>query len=762
MAERKHCNKPTLMGTETEEDVDNGKDQDIFDINEALGLDLFEGDIQIDDAQERNSLIGDEYRWPKTIPYYLEDSLDINAKGVILKAFEQYRLKSCIDFKPWTGEANYISVIKASGCWSKVGNRHMGRQELSIGANCEKIATIEHEFLHALGFWHEQSRSDRDDYVTIMWDRISEGREHNFNKYSDKVSDSLNAPYDYTSMMHYSKNAFRNGTEPTIITKIPEFSNVIGQRMEFSDTDLQKLNRLYNCTSSLSFMDTCSFEFNNICGMIQGSSDTADWQHVLQVPAGPNTDHTNMGNCEASGHFMHFSTSAGTVGSNAILESRILYPKRGFQCLQFYYYNSRSENDVLNILIREYDGSNSNGSLKHVGQIKGNVVDYWQLHHFSLNVTNKFRVVFEGKKGAGTSGGGLSIDDINLSETQCPGHIWHIRNFTQLLNTSSSGTDGKIYSPRFQSSEGYEFQIGLYINGTGENPSALAIYFYLTSGKNDDQLQWPCPWKQVTMMLMDQHPDIRHRMSHQRSVTTNPTELQSNENNYLWDRPDKVGKLVNDSDGTQFYRGPGRGTSSFLTHDRLESREFIKGNDVYFLLTLEDVSHLVNSQPIFTTTTTTTTATTTTTTTPLPAVTTEPITDQCKDHKCENNGVCVIEKNKPVCRCQVGEDWWFMGERCEKKGKSEDTIIIAVSSCVAVFTVMLVITIVSTYCVKQKYRRKSEDTVIQNMHTIDYQSLSLARHPQHWSFDPYSSSNYIPMTWKRKDALMSWSVFARY
>nr|XP_014348792.1 PREDICTED: LOW QUALITY PROTEIN: meprin A subunit beta [Latimeria chalumnae] len=708
MAERKHCNKvnelerrkrkqlsqalclfadqlintlnfllvcftlfqPTLMGTETEEDVDNGKDQDIFDINEALGLDLFEGDIQIDDAQERNSLIGDEYRWPKTIPYYLEDSLDINAKGVILKAFEQYRLKSCIDFKPWTGEANYISVIKASG---PIETRY-----LHISAHANAIAT-------AIG-----------SEVKVL------------------IAKALQQD-------------------------VPE-----------------------GTASSLSFMDTCSFEFNNICGMIQGSSDTADWQHVLQVPAGPNTDHTNMGNCEASGHFMHFSTSAGTVGSNAILESRILYPKRGFQCLQFYYYNSRSENDVLNILIREYDGSNSNGSLKHVGQIKGNVVDYWQLHHFSLNVTNKFRVVFEGKKGAGTSGGGLSIDDINLSETQCPGHIWHIRNFTQLLNTSSSGTDGKIYSPRFQSSEGYEFQIGLYINGTERNPSALAIYFYLTSGKNDDQLQWPCPWKQVTMMLMDQHPDIRHRMSHQRSVTTNPTELQSNENNYLWDRPDKVGKLVNDSDGTQFYRGPGRGTSSFLTHDRLESREFIKGNDVYFLLTLEDVSHLVNSQPIFTTTTTTTTATTTTTTTPLPAVTTEPITDQCKDHKCENNGVCVIEKNKPVCRCQVGEDWWFMGERCEKKGKSEDTIIIAVSSCVAVFTVMLVITIVSTYCVKQKYRRKSEDTVIQNMHTIDYQSLSLARHPQHWSFDPYSSSNYIPMTWKRKDALMSWSVFARY
>lgn len=73
------------------------------------------------------------------------------------------------------------------------------------------------------------------------------GREHNFNIYDDSVSDSLNVPYDYTSVMHYSKTAFRNGTEPTIVTRISDFEDVIGQRMDFSDYDLLKLNRLYNC-----------------------------------------------------------------------------------------------------------------------------------------------------------------------------------------------------------------------------------------------------------------------------------------------------------------------------------------------------------------------------------------------------------------------------------------------------------------------------------------------------------------------------------
>lgn len=55
-----------------------------------------------------------------------------------------------------------------------VGDQQVG-QNLSIGSGCDHKAIIEHELLHALGFYHEQSRTDRDDYVTIHWDEILQG-----------------------------------------------------------------------------------------------------------------------------------------------------------------------------------------------------------------------------------------------------------------------------------------------------------------------------------------------------------------------------------------------------------------------------------------------------------------------------------------------------------------------------------------------------------------------------------------------------------
>ena len=85
----------------------------------------------------------------------------------------------------------------------------------------------------------------------------SSGKEHNFKTYDDKVSSALGVPYDYGSVMHYSKTSFNIESEPTIVTKIPSFMDVIGQRMGFSASDLTKLNRLYKCSKLTNEKDRC-------------------------------------------------------------------------------------------------------------------------------------------------------------------------------------------------------------------------------------------------------------------------------------------------------------------------------------------------------------------------------------------------------------------------------------------------------------------------------------------------------------------------
>ena len=89
--------------------------------------------------------------------------------------------KDCIKFVPRTTEAVYLNIHSGSGCWSYVGkNRAPGPQDLSImvgsGHSCLFLGTIMHELTHAIGFWHEQSRFDRDDYLTINWANIAEGK----------------------------------------------------------------------------------------------------------------------------------------------------------------------------------------------------------------------------------------------------------------------------------------------------------------------------------------------------------------------------------------------------------------------------------------------------------------------------------------------------------------------------------------------------------------------------------------------------------
>ncbi|XP_062395704.1 meprin A subunit beta-like [Sardina pilchardus] len=544
----------------------------------VTGLNLFDGDIV--ESNSRSSILRKDARWNTSIPYLLDDTLDLHSKGIILRAFEQFRLKSCINFTPWQKEDYFINIQKKEGCYSYVGKVSPGGQTVSIGSGCAYIDTVEHELLHALGFYHEQSRYDRDDHVTIIWENIDKGFENNFNKQSEDSSSLLNTSYDYTSVMHYSADAFTNGNGSTIITKQPEFQDVIGKSVEMSSTDTLELNRLYSCNTSVSFFDHCDFEDKDMCEMRICSKISAAWERVSQDDGGPHSDHTYLDNSsQGSGFFMHFSTMTGEVGDSARLTTRRMTPGRScqVQCLQFYYYYSGTKTDLLNIYIREFDSEeDAEGTHRLMGQITGSPADYWQIHHVPLNASKTFRVEFEGRKGTGQSSGGFSVDDINLSETECPHHTWQIRNIEKVLNTSDYGTI--LYSPRYYSTDGYGFQILAQLKTT-----VIGLFVRLVSGNHDDKLEWPLAWRQITFLMLDQNPDMQLRMSQQWSLTTDPAKMNGK---LFWGNPREVGSLTQVSDET-FYASSGIGQGTFMTLEDLQKRDFLKGGDAILFFTMQ-------------------------------------------------------------------------------------------------------------------------------------------------------------------------------
>jgi len=79
--------------------------------------------------------------------------------------------------------------------------------------------------------------------MTIKPNFFYPGLENNFRKYSYEEVDNLGEPYDYNSVLHYGPNAFSNGNGPTIEPN--ERGAQIGQRVGFSEIDLNKINKLY-------------------------------------------------------------------------------------------------------------------------------------------------------------------------------------------------------------------------------------------------------------------------------------------------------------------------------------------------------------------------------------------------------------------------------------------------------------------------------------------------------------------------------------
>ncbi|XP_012713828.2 low choriolytic enzyme [Fundulus heteroclitus] len=217
---------------------------------------VLHGDIAVPTTFTRNAdpCAFNVCKWPKSggyvqIPYYISPDFSEAERRIINLGILSFHQRTCIRFVPWSsGVRDFIYFFSEpnSRCWSYLG-RQRGTQHISLEKNrCVYFSTVQHELLHALGFHHEQVRSDRDEYVWILYNNIQQDKHYLFEK---QPTNNLGTPYDFGSVMHYNNYAFSSNGLPTILAK-SNHNLAFGNASEMSENDIARVNKLYRCYGS--------------------------------------------------------------------------------------------------------------------------------------------------------------------------------------------------------------------------------------------------------------------------------------------------------------------------------------------------------------------------------------------------------------------------------------------------------------------------------------------------------------------------------
>lgn len=187
-------------------------------------------------------------RWPGgVIPYVINSNLPSQERVTAALQHWNTNLSGVIQFIPRTNETDYVSFNPvASGCSAPVGYyAGEGVHPVELSDQCGS-GNVAHEMGHVVGLDHEQNRLDRDQYVTINWDKINSGFATNFNISSYHQNYQS---YDFGSLMHYALTAFSADGSQTITPRVVVPPGVtVGQRLGLSTMDMNSVREIYGAT----------------------------------------------------------------------------------------------------------------------------------------------------------------------------------------------------------------------------------------------------------------------------------------------------------------------------------------------------------------------------------------------------------------------------------------------------------------------------------------------------------------------------------
>jgi hypothetical protein len=147
--------------------------------------------------------------WPGGVIPYDISKLTSPQQTIALRAMQRWLDTGAnLKFIPRTTEAEYVNFTgktNAGNNTSHVGFQKGVRTDINITAfwwrDLEWMPA--HELGHVLGFFHEQQRWDRDQFVTIHYEHLKPGRASDYDWIAKTNWLVTSLPYDYQSIMHY-------------------------------------------------------------------------------------------------------------------------------------------------------------------------------------------------------------------------------------------------------------------------------------------------------------------------------------------------------------------------------------------------------------------------------------------------------------------------------------------------------------------------------------------------------------------------------
>jgi uncharacterized protein (TIGR03437 family) len=314
------------------------------------GLAVFQGDVILGNTAEIESASPTEAKgtaggvhresstvtttrllWPGgVIPYVVDGALPSAQKTIVSQAIDHWNTRTPIRLVARTNEVNYVRFTTSTStvaCSSNVGMLGIGAQSIQLPTGCGVGETI-HEIGHAVGLWHEQSRNDRNQFVTVLYENIDKPSAAQFDQTLDSGRDA--GPYDLGSIMHYGPFDFARdeglAAIPTLAMESVPAGIPFGQRIALSALDIDAVQRLYGKPSSKTTVaatpnirtaaDGTTVPLKlRVDGALVDSGTAFDWspgsQHTIEAPfQGDNNTRFSFGSWSDGGDVVHTITAA--------------------------------------------------------------------------------------------------------------------------------------------------------------------------------------------------------------------------------------------------------------------------------------------------------------------------------------------------------------------------------------------------------------------------------------------------------------------